>query len=104
MTNTPTPGWTYPEMPPQDEVVLMRRRGSEQIPRYEWRALKDELPEQLVEAWGRYCAAFGAAPHGTLKQMRALLEFLPKERPAGAETSPSVAKIDLAPRVGGGKK
>lgn len=35
----PTPGWTYAESPPKDEVVLMRRKGSPQIPYYEWRGV-----------------------------------------------------------------
>jgi hypothetical protein len=37
----------------------------------------DELAAGLEEAWMKYLRYFGHAPHGTLKQLRAMVEFLP---------------------------
>jgi hypothetical protein len=39
----------------------------------------DKLAADLHCAWARYRAAFGEDPHGTERQLRALLEFTPKE-------------------------
>lgn len=39
----------------------------------------DELAQRLQTAWAKYRAAFGEPPHGTLQQLRAMLEFMPKE-------------------------
>lgn len=38
----------------------------------------DKLANDLHAAWKKYRAAFGEDPHGTLRQLRAMLEFLPK--------------------------
>jgi hypothetical protein len=35
--------------------------------------------EQLCEAWEKYVRWFGEPPHGTLRQMAALLAFVPVE-------------------------
>ena len=40
---------------------------------------KDDLAEGLHEAWKRYFNCFVEHPHGTVMQLRALLEFLPKK-------------------------
>jgi hypothetical protein len=38
---------------------------------------KDTLAKALVVAWSKYTHAFGQPPHGTYKQLRAMLEFCP---------------------------
>lgn len=43
----------------------------------------DELAQRLQTAWAKYREAFGAPPHGTLQQLRAMLEFMPKEHSDG---------------------
>lgn len=42
----------------------------------------DQLALDLSTAWQRYSAAFGEPPHGTQRQLRAMLSFLPKTAPA----------------------
>lgn len=39
---------------------------------------KDILSAKLHQAWSAYVKGFGEPPHGTMKQLRALLEFMPK--------------------------
>jgi hypothetical protein len=39
---------------------------------------KDALAQGLHAAWGKYVELFGEDPHGTYRQLRAMLEFLPK--------------------------
>ncbi len=39
----------------------------------------------LAKAWARYAEFFGEVPHGTEKQMAALLELIPKELTARAK-------------------
>lgn len=36
-------------------------------------------PKALCAAWRRYAEIFGDVPHGTERQMAALLEFVPRE-------------------------
>ena len=38
------------------------------------------LARDLTQAWQRYVELFGEPPHGTAKQMAALVELLPKHR------------------------
>lgn len=42
----------------------------------------------LAAAWRKYVAAFGEPPHGTLSQLKALLEFMPKPVQAEGFTGP----------------
>lgn len=35
----------------------------------------ETMAEQLSEAWGKYVGLFGETPHGTVRQMAALLSF-----------------------------
>jgi hypothetical protein len=46
----------------------------------------DQLAADLQVAWRKYEHFFGEPPHGTLKQIRGLLEFLPKD--AASATPP----------------
>ena len=39
---------------------------------------KNQLAADLVLAWAKYAAALGEPPHGTIKQLRAMLEFIPR--------------------------
>lgn len=43
----------------------------------------DKFSHDLSSAWQRYAEVFGEAPHGTPKQLRAMLCFLPKPAAAG---------------------
>jgi hypothetical protein len=40
---------------------------------------KDKLAAALVIAWRKYFGSFGDQPHGTYRQLRAMLEFMPKD-------------------------
>ncbi len=40
---------------------------------------KTVTPAALTDAWRRYVTVFGRAPHGTEKQMAALLELVREE-------------------------
>ena len=42
-------------------------------------ALKALQAERLAEAWRKYLKLFGEPPHGTVKQMGAMLELMPHE-------------------------
>jgi hypothetical protein len=59
----------------------------------------DKLAADLHCAWARYRAAFGEDPHGTERQLRALLEFMPKE-----EAAPRLAPRAPNTRFPGAKK
>jgi hypothetical protein len=37
----------------------------------------DELAGRLCQAWAKYVQFFTEPPHGTFKQIRAMLEFMP---------------------------
>ena len=39
--------------------------------------LREKLAKSLVEAWAKYLDAFAVSPHGSQKQMAALLELGP---------------------------
>lgn len=41
----------------------------------------NQLAQDLGTAWAKYMDIFGEPPHGTSKQIRAMLEFLPKSMP-----------------------
>jgi hypothetical protein len=38
------------------------------------------LAKALNRAWAKYSEVFGVAPHGTVKQLAAMLEFCPEAR------------------------
>ena len=38
---------------------------------------KDNLTDNLYRAWNQYKWVFGEEPHGTVKQIRAMMEFMP---------------------------
>jgi hypothetical protein len=44
-------------------------------------ASNDDLAQGLFTAWSKYVQLFGEQPHGTLKQLRAMLEFIPAAQP-----------------------
>jgi hypothetical protein len=48
-------------------------------------SLASQRAEDLSVAWRTYFTFFGEEPHGTVKQMRAMLEFLPKKPPDETE-------------------
>lgn len=43
---------------------------------------KDALAVDLHQAWKLYVKWFEEAPHGTERQLRAMLEFMPKKEAA----------------------
>jgi hypothetical protein len=46
----------------------------------------DQLALDLSTAWQSYSAAFGEPPHGTQKQLRAMLCFVPKTAPTNQDS------------------
>jgi hypothetical protein len=50
--------------------------------------LKNNLASSLVIAWDRYVSLFGEPPHGTGKQMRSLLSFVPTAALAAPRVEP----------------
>jgi hypothetical protein len=41
--------------------------------------LEELCPQRLAKAWAKYTAVFGEPPHGTVRQLAAMLEFMPRD-------------------------
>lgn len=54
--------------------------------------LKSELVTTLYDAWQKYAEVFGEPPHGTLKQLNALVELLALEAIVAEISNRAVAK------------
>jgi len=46
---------------------------------------KDELASSLHAAWKRYVGLLGEPPHGTLPQIKALIELMPTRKSDNAD-------------------
>lgn len=85
------PQWSE-DVSPQDVSAI--RWAVERIGALEGALEPDHLARRLHQAWGRYELVFGVPPHGTLKQIRAMLEF----GVAPSVLSPAPAKEEEVPR------
>ena len=67
-------------------------------------ALKFDLSCKLEIAWRRYVDLFGEPPHGTMKQMQALVELLNINELANGVANHAIAKwyAEGQGKVGGG--
>lgn len=81
------------EMPPQGVAVLMRRRGSEQIPQWEWRTVESQA-RTMTDLWNAKCL-LGAKIDELVKPFLKEFQLQPQDVEINCNYSGCAVKIKL---------